>query len=102
MTKKKRYRRYSPEFKKATLKRAAEEDVTDVQVCQELGIWFCHGLMDSFVSTDCPFLERHRADVTKIAIAAYSIIKTLDVFEYISSSLLPSSVANAIHSLSFQ
>ena len=38
MTKKKQYRRYSPEFKKATLKRAAEEDVTDVQICQELGI----------------------------------------------------------------
>ena len=38
MTKRKQYRRYSPEFKKAALKRAAEEDVTDVQVCQELGI----------------------------------------------------------------
>jgi len=38
MTKKKQYRRYSPEFKKAALKRAAEEDVTDVQVCKELGI----------------------------------------------------------------
>jgi len=38
MTKKKQYRRYSPEFKRAALKRAAEEDVTDVQVCKELGI----------------------------------------------------------------
>ena len=38
MTKKKQYRRYSPEFKRETLKRANEEDVTDVQVCEELGI----------------------------------------------------------------
>ena len=38
MTKKKQYRRYSPEFKRQALKRAAEEDVTDVQVCKELGI----------------------------------------------------------------
>ena len=38
MTRKKQYKRYSPEFKKQALKRAAEEDVTDVQVCRELGI----------------------------------------------------------------
>ena len=38
MTKKKQYRRYSAEFKKAALKRAAEEDVTDVQARRELGI----------------------------------------------------------------
>ena len=38
MTKKKRYRRYSPEFKREALKRANQDDVTDVQVCAELGI----------------------------------------------------------------
>ena len=38
MTKRKQYRRYSPEFKRQALIRAAEEDVTDVQVCKELGI----------------------------------------------------------------
>ncbi len=38
MTKKKRYRRYSPEFKREALKRASEEGVTDVIVCEELGI----------------------------------------------------------------
>jgi len=39
MTKKKKtYRRYSPEFKRAALKRASEEFVTDVQVCEELGV----------------------------------------------------------------
>ena len=38
MTKRKQYRRYSPEFKREALNRAAEEDVTDVQVCKELGI----------------------------------------------------------------
>ena len=34
MTKKKRYKRYSPEFKREALKRTAEEGVTDVQVSQ--------------------------------------------------------------------
>ncbi len=37
MTKKK-YRRYSPEFKRHTLKRASEDGVTDQGVCEELGI----------------------------------------------------------------
>ncbi len=38
MTKKKRYKRYSPEFKREALKRASEQGVTDVIVCEELGI----------------------------------------------------------------
>jgi len=38
MTKKKRYKRYSPEFKREALKRTAEEGITDKQVCDELGI----------------------------------------------------------------
>lgn len=38
MTKKKRYKRYSAEFKREALKRASEEGVTDVIVCEELGI----------------------------------------------------------------
>ncbi len=38
MTKKKRYKRYSPEFKREALMRANEESVTDVIVCEELGI----------------------------------------------------------------
>ena len=37
MTKKK-YQRYSPEFKREALKRASQDGVTDVQVCRELGI----------------------------------------------------------------
>ena len=37
MTKKK-YKRYSPEFKRQVLKRASEEGVTDQGVCEELGI----------------------------------------------------------------
>ena len=36
MTKKK-YRRYSPEFKRHVLKRASEDGVTDQGVCEELG-----------------------------------------------------------------
>jgi len=38
MTNKKRYRRYSPEFKRQALERAAEEGITDKQVCDELEI----------------------------------------------------------------
>ena len=37
MTKKK-YKRYSPEFKQHALKRASEDGVTDKGVCDELGI----------------------------------------------------------------
>jgi transposase len=38
MTKPKRYRRYSAEFKREALRRAAEEGMTDKAVCEELGI----------------------------------------------------------------
>ena len=38
MTKKKRYKRYSPEFKREALMRASEEGVTDIIVCEELEI----------------------------------------------------------------
>ncbi len=38
MTKKKRYKRYSPEFKREALMRASDEGVTDVIVCEELDI----------------------------------------------------------------
>ena len=38
MTKPKRYKRYSAEFKKEAILRAAEEGITDKAVCEELGI----------------------------------------------------------------
>ena len=38
MTKPKRYKRYSAEFKKETIRRASEEGITDKTVCDELGI----------------------------------------------------------------
>ena len=38
MTKKNKYKRYIPQFKREALKRANAEDVTDIQVCKELGI----------------------------------------------------------------
>ena len=38
MTKRRRYKRYSPEFKREALKRASEEGVTDIMICEELGI----------------------------------------------------------------
>ena len=38
MTKAKRYKRYSSEFKREALGRAAEEGMTDKAVCEELGI----------------------------------------------------------------
>ncbi len=38
MTKPKRYKRYSAEFKREALRRAAAEGMTDKAVCDELGI----------------------------------------------------------------
>lgn len=38
MTKPKRYKRYSPEFKREAIRRAAEEGTTDKAVCDELEI----------------------------------------------------------------
>ena len=38
MTKRKPYKRYSSEFKREALRRAAEEGMTDRAVCDELGI----------------------------------------------------------------
>jgi len=38
MTKPKRYKRYSSEFKREAIRRASEEGVTDSAVCAELGI----------------------------------------------------------------
>lgn len=38
MTKVKRYKRYSSEFKREALLRASEEGMTDARVCEELGI----------------------------------------------------------------
>jgi transposase len=38
MSKRKPYKRYSPEFKREALKRASEEGVTDRLICKELDI----------------------------------------------------------------
>ena len=38
MTRPKRYKRYSAEFKREAIRRAAEEGRTDKEVCNELGI----------------------------------------------------------------
>lgn len=38
MTKPKRYKRYSAEFKREAILRAAEDGVTDKAVCEELGV----------------------------------------------------------------
>jgi transposase len=38
MTKAKRYKRYSSEFKREAILRASEEGITDAAVCAELGI----------------------------------------------------------------
>ena len=47
MTKKKRYKRYSPEFKREVSKRVSEKGVTDVVVCDELGINARHDMSHS-------------------------------------------------------
>ncbi len=38
MSRTKRYKRYSPEFKREAFKRSSEEGTTDKEVCAELGI----------------------------------------------------------------
>ena len=58
--------------------------------------------MDRFESTGGSFLEHDRTDVTKIAMAAFPIIKTFDVLKNIGASFVSISVSNAIYALSFQ
>ncbi len=58
--------------------------------------------MDSFVLTACPLLELRRTDVTKIAMATFTIVKTLDVIEQIGPCLGSSSVAYPVDTLAFQ
>jgi transposase len=38
MSRTRKYKRYSPEFKREVLKRTSEDGTTDKQVCEELGI----------------------------------------------------------------
>ena len=38
MSRTRKYKRYSPEFKRAALKRASEDGITDKAVCEELEI----------------------------------------------------------------
>ena len=58
--------------------------------------------MDHLESTACPFLERHRTYVTKVTVATFTIVKTLDVFEHIRSGFFSISVAHAINTFSFE
>ena len=65
MTKPKRYKRSSAEFKREALRRAAEEGMTDKAVCDELGIstrqfrrW--HGEMAMLGQDACPGQGRPR------------------------------------------
>ena len=38
MSKTRKYKQYSPEFKRETLKRVSEDGITDKQVCEELAV----------------------------------------------------------------
>ncbi len=58
--------------------------------------------MDRFVKTACVLFKSHRADVTKIAVAAFPIVKTLNVIEHIGPRLISSLVAYPIHAFPFQ
>ncbi len=57
-----------------------------MSLCQVRALWFCPGLMDHLEPTACPFLEVRRTNVTKVTMATFSIVKTLEVFEYTGSS----------------
>ena len=58
--------------------------------------------MDHLESTACPFLERHRTYVTKVTVATFTIVKTLDIFEHICSGFFSISVAHPINTFSFE
>ena len=64
--------------------------------------WSCPGLLDSFIKTACLVFKSHRADVTKITVAAFPIVKTLNVIEHIGLSFTASSVTYPIHTFAFQ
>ncbi|MGB5213915.1 MAG: hypothetical protein WBN88_09765 [Anderseniella sp.] len=49
---KRRYKRYSSEFKREALLRASDEGMTDKAVCDELGMLY-HGLADLGVPVVC-------------------------------------------------
>jgi hypothetical protein len=46
--------------------------------------------VDRLELTSCPLLESHWADITKAAMSALSIVKTLDVIEHIGSRFISS------------
>jgi hypothetical protein len=57
--------------------------------------------VDRLELTSGAFLEGRRTYITKVAMSALSIVKTLDVVEHISSRLISSQIACAIDSLTF-
>ncbi len=57
--------------------------------------------MDSFIKTACLVFKSHRTDVTKITVTAFSIVKTLNVFEHIGPCFCSGPVAYAVDPLPF-
>ena len=57
--------------------------------------------MDSFIKTACLLFKSHRADVTKITVAAFTIVKTFNVFEHIGPCFFSSPVAYPVDPLPF-
>ncbi len=58
--------------------------------------------MDRLELTFGPLLVYRWTDVTKIAMSALSIVKTLDVIKHVGWRFISSQVARAINSLAFQ
>jgi len=62
---------------------------------------FCPEKMDSSVKTCCAFLEFHRADITRIAMATLAIVKAFDVIENIGSRFVSDEASNSVDTLQF-
>ena len=57
--------------------------------------------MDHAVKYRCPFLKFLRTDITQITVAAFSIVKAVDVIKNIGSSFISGQVSNPIDPFPF-
>ena len=68
----------------------------------ETAMWSCSVLVDGFIKTDCLLFELNRADISKITMPSFSIVKYFDVFEHIGTCFFTRSITGPVYALSFQ
>ncbi len=81
MTKAKRYKRYSSEFKREAIQRASEEGVTDKAVCDELGIGRELQARDLRRTAAVRLAEASCTPIEIAAITGHSIERTRQILE---------------------